>query len=118
MMKKKAIDLDIMVIIALFTIYFLSGLCALIDEVIWVRLIRLSLGNTVYASSIVVSVFMGGLALGALIMARYSSRIKKPLKTYAILEVCATFLALSVPFLLKLAEPGYALLFKIGRAHV
>jgi spermidine synthase len=111
MKKNNTIELDIMVIIALFTIYFLSGLCALIDEVIWVRLIKLSLGNTVYASSIVVSVFMGGLALGALIMARYAHRIKKPLKTYALLEACATVLALSVPFLLKFAEHAYALLF-------
>ena len=45
-------------------IYFLSGTCSLIDEVIWVRLLKLTLGNTIYASSIVVSMFMGGLALG------------------------------------------------------
>ena len=49
-------------------IYFTSGACSLIDEVVWVRLLKLTLGNTVYASSIVVSMFMGGLALGALIM--------------------------------------------------
>ena len=52
-------------------IYFVSGACSLIDQVVWVRLLKLTLGNTVYATSVVVSVFMGGLALGALIMARY-----------------------------------------------
>ena len=35
-------------------IYFFSGTCSLIDEVIWVRLLKLTLGNTVYASSVVV----------------------------------------------------------------
>jgi predicted membrane-bound spermidine synthase len=72
------------------SIYFCSGICSLIDEVVWVRLLKLTLGNTVYASSIVVSMFMGGLALGSFIMARFSDRIKKPLLTYAVLELCAT----------------------------
>ena len=68
-------------------IYFCSGLCSLIDEVVWVRLLKLTLGNTVYASSIVVSMFMGGLAIGALIMARFADRVKKRLRLYCILWV-------------------------------
>ena len=67
-------------------IYFASGGCSLIDEVVWVRLLKLTLGNTVYATSIVVSVFMGGLALGALIMSRYSDRVGRRLRLYALLE--------------------------------
>ncbi|MHC4395602.1 MAG: fused MFS/spermidine synthase [Planctomycetota bacterium] len=88
-------------------IYFCSGLCSLIDEVVWVRLLKLTLGNTVYASSIVVSMFMGGLALGALIMARFADRVKRRLRLYAILEVCATVSALSLPFLLRAADVVY-----------
>ncbi|MGD2034947.1 MAG: hypothetical protein PVF73_07820 [Bacteroidales bacterium] len=83
-------------------IYFFSGVCSLIDEVVWVRLLKLTLGNTVYASSIVVSVFMGGLALGALIMSKHSDRIKKRLRLYALLELCATVSALLFPLLLRL----------------
>ncbi len=66
-------------IVWIMIIYFFSGVCSLIDEVVWVRLLKLTLGNTVYASSIVVSVFMGGLALGALIMGQFADRIKKRL---------------------------------------
>ncbi|UCH14067.1 MAG: fused MFS/spermidine synthase, partial [Bacteroidales bacterium] len=88
-------------------IYFLSGICSLIDEVVWVRLLKLTLGNTVYASSIVVSVFMGGLALGALIMSRYADQIKKRLRLYAILELCATIAALSLPWFLKRMDGAY-----------
>jgi spermidine synthase len=88
-------------------IYFCSGACSLIDEVVWVRLLKLTLGNTVYASSIVVSMFMGGLALGALIMSRFADRIKRPLRLYTLLEVCATLSALSLPFVLRLADAAY-----------
>jgi spermidine synthase len=88
-------------------IYFFSGVCSLIDEVIWVRLLKLTLGNTVYASSIVVSMFMGGLALGALIMARYADRVKRRLRLYAILEICATMSALALPFVLRFVDGGY-----------
>ena len=88
-------------------IYFCSGMCSLIDEVVWVRLLKLTLGNTVYASSIVVSVFMGGLALGALIMARYADRVRRPLLLYAGLEVCAAISALSLPLALRFADVVY-----------
>ncbi len=99
-------------------IYFFSGVCSLIDEVIWVRLLKLTLGNTVYASSVVVSVFMGGLALGAFIMARWADRIKNRLKLYALLELIITISALSVPWLLRLTDGGYAWLFqKFQLAH-
>jgi spermidine synthase len=89
------------------TIYFCSGLCSLIDEVVWVRLLKLTLGNTVYASSVVVSMFMGGLALGALVMSRFADRVQRRLRLYAILEVCATLSALALPFLLKAADSAY-----------
>lgn len=88
-------------------IYFCSGVCTLIDEVVWVRLLKLTLGNTVYASSIVVSVFMGGLALGALLMSRYADRVRRPLRLYAGLEVCATVSALALPLLMRLADGPY-----------
>ena len=88
-------------------IYFLSGACSLIDEVIWVRLLKLTLGNTVYASSIVVSMFMGGLALGALIMSRYCDRISRRLHLYALLESLVTISALAIPFALKAADNIY-----------
>jgi len=93
-------------------IYFASGACSLIDEVVWVRLLKLTLGNTVYATSIVVSVFMGGLALGAVIMARYSDRITRRLRLYALLETLVTISALSLPWLLKIADPVYVWFFR------
>lgn len=83
----------------------------MIDEVVWARLLKLKMGNTIYASSIVVSVFMGGLALGALIMGRYADRVKNPLRVYAFLEICATISALSFPLLLRIADKFYGWIF-------
>ncbi len=92
-------------------LYFASGACSLIDEVVWVRLLKLTLGNTTYASSIVVSVFMGGLALGAVLMAHHADRIVRRLRLYALLEVAITISALAMPGLLWLADVGYRILF-------
>jgi spermidine synthase len=92
-------------------IYFCSGMCSLIDEVVWVRLLKLTLGNTVYASSIVVSVFMGGLALGALVMGRYADGVRRRLRLYALLEVVATVSALSLPWFLELVGGVYKWFF-------
>ena len=92
-------------------IYFCSGICSLIDEVVWVRLLKLTLGNTVYATSIVVSMFMAGLALGALIMGRNADRVRKRLRLYAMLEVCATISALSLPWVLQFADVVYRWFF-------
>ena len=96
----------------LMMIYFTSGICSLIDEVIWVRLLKLTLGNTVYATSIVVSTFMAGLALGALIMSRYSDRIKRQLRLYALIETLITIAALLLPWALKIADRVYVWFYR------
>jgi spermidine synthase len=93
-------------------VYFASGACSLIDEVVWVRLLKLTFGNTVYATSIVVSVFMAGLALGALIMGRYCDRLTKHLRLYALLETLITISALSLPWALKIADAVYVWLYR------
>ena len=50
------------------TIYFaiaVSGACALGAEVVWTRLVAMLLGSTVYVFSIILAVFLIGLALGS-----------------------------------------------------
>ena len=96
-------------------IYLCSGLCSLIDEVVWVRLLKLILGNTVYASTIVVSMFMGGLAAGALVMSRFADRVRHPMRLYAVLEVGATFSALALPWMLQLADSVYRWFYAVYR---
>ena len=48
-----------------FTFFVASGFCALVYEVIWLRLAMASFGVTAALVSIVLSIFMSGLGLGA-----------------------------------------------------
>jgi spermidine synthase len=68
----------------------ISGFGSLTLQVVWTRLLALILGPTTYAFSIIVSVFIAGLALGAAIASRLAPHVRQPLVA---LSVC---LALSV----------------------
>jgi spermidine synthase len=96
-----------LIISLIMLIYCVSGACSLIYEVIWVRLLKLTLGNTVYASTTVVSIFMAGLAIGAFVMGTFSERIVNRLKVYALLEMLITFSAVLSPVALKIADEIY-----------
>jgi len=56
----------------------LSGLCALAAEVIWTRLLGLLFGASVYALSIILTVFLVGLGLGSGAGAWLSRRVARP----------------------------------------
>jgi predicted membrane-bound spermidine synthase len=77
-------------------VFFLSGAAALLFETLWFRLAGLVFGNSVWAASVVLASFMGGLALGNTAAARYGPRLRRPLRVYALLELLigATGLAL------------------------
>ncbi len=75
--------------LVLCAIFFLSGISALVFENLWFRLAGLTFGNSVWASAIVLSSFMGGLALGNGIMAFGGCRRIHPLKAYTVVELIA-----------------------------
>ncbi len=56
-------------------------------EMLWFRQAGLAFGNSVWASSLVLSGFMGGLALGNAAAARYGGRLRNPVRAYAIAEI-------------------------------
>jgi len=76
-----------------------SGAAALVFETLWFRLCALMLGNGVWASSLVLSGFMAGLAAGNWCASR-ASRWRRPLLVYAALETTVAVLGLLVVFLL------------------
>lgn len=84
----------------LYVLFFLSGISGLMYEVVWVRMLGRLLGSTVYATSTVLAVFMGGLALGSFLIGRFVDRSRRPLRLYALLE-----LAIGVSALASLAWP-------------
>ena len=89
-----------------------SGLAALVYQVIWTRLLGLALGTTTESIATVLGVFFGGMALGNLVAARRLSRIDRPLRVYALLELAIGLFALgSLPLLRGLdhLSPGFVL---------
>ena len=71
---------------AFYLLFTLSGFAGLIYESIWTHYLKLYLGHAAYAQSLVLAVFMGGMALGAAGCARLSARLRNPLAAYALAE--------------------------------
>ena len=76
-----------------YLLFVASGFAGLIYESVWTHYLKLYLGHAAYAQSLVLIVFMGGMALGAALCARVSTRVRSPLLAYAAIEaaigVCA-----------------------------
>ena len=83
----------------LYTVFFASGASALIFETLWFRQAGLAFGNSVWASSLVLSGFMGGLALGNALAARYGDRLRNPVRVYAIAEVAIALTGVALVYL-------------------
>src|SRR5512143_55645 len=71
---------------AYLVIFTLSGFSGLIYESIWTHYLKLFLGHAAYAQTLVLAIFMGGLALGSWICSRYSDGWRNLLKGYAVAE--------------------------------
>jgi spermidine synthase len=69
-----------------FVVFAVSGFSGLAYESIWTSYLKLFLGHAAYAQSLVLMIFMGGLALGSYIVARFSERWKAPILLYAAVE--------------------------------
>jgi len=69
-----------------FTLFAISGFSGLIYESIWTHYLKLFLGHAAYAQTLVLIIFMGGMALGAWAASRYGTRIRNLLIGYAIVE--------------------------------
>ena len=71
---------------AFYLLFVASGFAGLIYESVWTHYLKLYLGHAAYAQSLVLIVFMGGMALGASWCARVSTRLRNPLAAYAAVE--------------------------------
>ena len=69
-----------------FMLFALSGFSGLIYESIWTHYLKLFLGHAAYAQTLVLAIFMGGMAIGSWICSKYSSRWKNLLLGYAMTE--------------------------------
>src|SRR5262245_49411922 len=74
-------------LVAVAFLLFVSGLSALVYEVVWLRVVSLALGYTVYAAAIVLAAVMAGLGLGAALFGRRSAAARDLVRLYGWLEI-------------------------------
>ena len=67
-------------------VFVVSGFTGLIYESIWSHYLKLFLGHAAYAQTLVLAIFMGGMALGSWAIAHYSLRIRRLLWGYVLVE--------------------------------
>jgi spermidine synthase len=93
--------------IALAVLLFLSGASALIYQVLWLRMLSLVFGVTVYAASTVLASFMAGLAIGSVVAGRLADRVAAPLRWFAAAEILIGITGLSSAAALDLVRSAY-----------
>ncbi|HOF41728.1 MAG TPA: fused MFS/spermidine synthase, partial [Candidatus Hydrogenedentes bacterium] len=75
------------VFLAVLALFFTSGACGLLYQVVWTRKLVLLFGTAAYAVSTVLSIYFLGLALGSLWGGRLADRSRNPLRLYGVFEV-------------------------------
>jgi spermidine synthase len=80
---------------ALLGVFIVSGFTGLIYESIWSQYLKLFLGHAAYSQTLVLVIFMGGLALGSWLIARYSMRLRNLLWGYVLVEGLIGLLGIS-----------------------
>jgi len=104
----------IMILVA----FFLSGGCALIHEVTWVRMLYPVFGMNLYAVTVVLATFMGGLGVGSAVIGRWSDRFVQPLRAFALVEMGIGIYALGIPSLVRIFPPLVAAITPLGTLPV
>ena len=72
--------------LVLVAVFALSGFSGLIYESLWTHYLTLFLGHAAYAQTLVLAIFMGGLAVGSWLCSRWSVRWNNLLRGSAVAE--------------------------------
>ena len=88
----------------LLTAFFITGATALVFEVIWTRLLLLSLGTTPAAVGVVLGAFMGGMAIGSYVAGWRGFTRHDPILIYALLEGWVGAYGFASPALLRAVD--------------
>ena len=93
-------------------LFAFTGCASLMDQVVWLRYLSLSFGNTTYAAATLLAVFMGGLGLGALLFGRLADRLPRPLAAFAGVQVGVALIAMASPLLFRWIDLGYVWIYR------
>lgn len=87
--------------IRLLILFLLSGTAALVYELVWFQLLRLTIGGSSQSLGVLLACFMGGLCLGSALYGRVVPRYWHPLRVYAVIELGIALCGLGLPVLLS-----------------
>ncbi|MDR2112448.1 MAG: fused MFS/spermidine synthase, partial [Candidatus Accumulibacter sp.] len=79
----------------LLTLFIVSGFAGLIYQSVWSQYLGLTLGHAAYAQTLVLSIFMGGMALGAWFVSRRTIGWRRLVMGYALVELLIGVVGLS-----------------------
>jgi spermidine synthase len=98
--------------VALYVLAFFSGFLALAMQILWTRMFSQVLQNTVYSFSVILTVFLSALTLGAVLANRLSHRKLPPTQTTVTLLAASGFTCGLTPWLFtQLTEGTKGLMF-------
>lgn len=93
-----------------YAVVALSGLCALGAEVVWTRVLALLLGATVYTFSIILAVFLFGLALGGAAGAALARTSPRPGRDLAVCQMLLVAAVAWAAFMIDRSLPYWPVL--------
>ncbi len=93
----------------LFILFFISGFCGLVYQVVWVRMAYSAFGVITPVMSVIISVFMLGLSIGSWAGGKWIAGLRKKFKLsaiifYALTEIFIGIGAFAIPKLFSLGE--------------
>lgn len=92
----------------IYVLFFVSGVTGLIYQVAWARMFITVFGNTTQAVATVLAAFMGGLALGSIVIGKRADRFSRPVFSYGVLTTLIGIFAIAFPLLLIGLQRLYA----------
>jgi spermidine synthase len=95
----------------LLPLFFLSGISALLYQIVWLKYLGFVFGNTVYAAATLIAVYLAGLGIGAFLFGRQSWP-RRPLLAYALVEALIGALAAFSPNAFALIDRLYIASFQ------
>ncbi len=107
--RRKAIHVNRVPRSAYFALFTVSGFAGLIYESIWSHYLRLFLGHAAYAQTLVLALFMGGMAAGSWLCSHRSAHWGNLLRGYAITEALIGAAALAFhPVFVSTTQAAYS----------
>ncbi len=91
-----------------FVLFFVSGIAGLIYESIWSHYLKLFLGHAAYSQTLVLVIYMGGMAVGAWLGGSQIKRIHNLLKIYGLIEcILGLFAIIFHSFFIRYLDISY-----------